>query len=74
MNKLFRRVRENDNIDFIEESDDEDMFEDVRNDKFLLNTTYTIRCVFNKKYKKWEPLNITNDPISKKQELLFLEK
>ena len=74
MNKLFRRVRENDNIDFIEESDDEDMFEDVSHDKFLLNTTYTIRCIFNKKYKKWEPLNITNDPISKKQELLFLEK
>ena len=74
MNKLFRRVRENDNIDFIEESDDEDMFEDVSNYKFLLNTTYTIRCIFNKKYKKWEPLNITNDPISKKQELLFLEK
>ena len=50
------------------------MFEDVSNYKFLLNTTYTIRCIFNKKYKKWEPLNITNDPISKKQELLFLEK
>lgn len=74
MNKLFRSIRENDNIDLIEESDDEDTFENVSNDKFLLNKKYTIRCVFNKKYKKWQPINITNDPITKKQELLFLEK
>ena len=74
MNKLFRCIRENDNIDLIEESEDEDDFEDTRNNKFLLNTTYSIRCMFNNKYKKWEPIKTTNEPITKKQELLFLEK
>ena len=35
MNSLFRRIRENDNIDLIEESEDEDDFQNVDNDKFL---------------------------------------
>ena len=74
MNKLFRCIRENSDIDLIEESEDEDTFEDVNIDKFLLKNTHNIKCVYNKKYKKWEPTQITNEPVTSKQELLFLEK
>ena len=33
MNKLFRNIKENDNLDLLIESDDEDEFEDVDEDK-----------------------------------------
>ena len=74
MNKLFRSIRENNDIDLIEESEDEETFEDISSDKFILGNTYNIKCVYNKKYKKWEPIQLTNEPITSKQELLFLEK
>jgi hypothetical protein len=74
MNKLFRRIRENDDIDLIEESEDEDTFENTSDDKFILNKTHNIRCVYNKKFKKWEPLKLTEEPVTKKEELIFLEK
>jgi len=74
MNKLFRCIRENDDIDLIEESEDEDCFEDTRLNKYMLNKTYNIECVFNKKYNKWEPVSLTNKPITEKQELMFIEK
>ena len=35
MNSLFRKIRENRNLDFIEESDDEDDFEDISADKYV---------------------------------------
>ena len=74
MNKLFRSIRENNDIDLIEESEDEETFEDISSDKFILGNTHNIKCVYNKKYKKWEPIQLTNEPITSKQELLFLEK
>tara|TARA_B110000008_G_scaffold273109_3_gene306850 strand:- start:32 stop:1027 length:996 start_codon:yes stop_codon:yes gene_type:complete len=73
MNKLFRYIRENDDIDLIEESEDEDYFENVRDDKFVLNKTYNIQCIFNRKYNKWEPIKQTNEPVTRKQELVFFD-
>jgi hypothetical protein len=35
MNQLFRNIKENKNLDYIEESDDEADFEDVREDRFV---------------------------------------
>jgi hypothetical protein len=74
MNKLFRCIRENDDIDLIEESEDEECFEDMRLDKFILNKSYNIECIFNKKFNKWEPVKLSNNPIIQKQELMFFEK
>lgn len=74
MNKLFRCIRENDDIDLIEESEDEDCFEDTRLNKFMLNKTYNMECRFNKKYNKWEPIKLTSKPASLTQELMFIEK
>jgi len=59
MNDLFRNIKENKNLDFIEESDDEEDFEDVRPDKYVnLERTMNIECVFHTKFKKWTPMRV----------------
>ena len=61
MNKLFRKIKENDNLDALEESDDEDEFEDDRADKFVyLDKSYKMYCVYNNKFKKWVPNKIAD--------------
>jgi len=56
MNKLFRNIKENDNLDRLEESDDEDEFENDNIDKFVyLEKTYLMKCKYNYKFKKWYP-------------------
>ena len=59
MNAMFRNIRENKNLDYIEESDDEDDFENVDFSKYV-NTEKTIimECGFNAKFKKWIPMKI----------------
>jgi len=60
MNKLFRNIKENANLDALEESDDEGEFEDSREDKFVyLERVYNMVCEFNHKFKKWAPLRIS---------------
>lgn len=57
MNSLFRNIRENKNLDYIEESEDEDEFEDMREDKYVdLNKIVYMECVFHTKFKKWIPI------------------
>jgi hypothetical protein len=57
MNKLFRNIKENDDLDKIEESDNEDEFEDIREDKFVyLDRAFKMRCAFNSKFKRWVPI------------------
>lgn len=59
MNKLFRNIKENDNLDTLEESDDEDEFEDERDDRFVfLERAYKMVCAYNYKFKKWGPLHL----------------
>lgn len=70
MNSLFRNIRENNDLDFIEESDDEEDFENVSLDKYVnLNKEYKMKCVYNNKYKLWTPLNISEEPIVNKKNL-----
>jgi len=57
MNSLFRNIRENLNIDYGEESEDEDMFQNTNVDKYVdLKREYRIVCAFHQKFKKWVPL------------------
>jgi hypothetical protein len=57
MNELFRNIKENANLDCIEESDDDDDFQDGRCDKYVdLTKKLFIECAFNKKFKRWIPL------------------
>lgn len=55
MNKIFRKVRENDNIDLIEESDDEEETTVLNEEKH-----YLLVCRFHQKFKKWVPLHLAN--------------
>jgi hypothetical protein len=61
MNSLFRNIKENDNLDALEESDSESEFENSNIDKFVyLERTYKMNCIFNTKFKKWCPINVCN--------------
>ena len=59
MNKLFRNIKENDNLDALEESDSEDEFENDKPDKFVyLERSYNMECIFSYRFKKWIPVKV----------------
>jgi len=61
MNGIFRRIKENANLDFIEESDDEEEFEDVAEDRYVdLGKEVLMEFVFLPKFKKWLPVKIAD--------------
>ena len=76
MNQIFRNIKENDNLDALEESDDEDEFENINEDKFVdLNKCVYMECNFNKKHNKWMPVKISKEKRAvTKQELKLFEK
>ena len=75
MNKLFRRIKENDNIDLIEESEDEDEFENISLNKYLKDTEHVMECVYMVKYKRWKPINISQSKkISFNYDIYSIEK
>ena len=64
MNKLFRKIKENDRLDALEESDDEEEFENENEDRFVyLNKTYNMVCLFNHKFKRWYPIKIADSNL-----------
>lgn len=64
MNKLFRKIKENENLDALEESDDEEDFENEKDDRFVyLDKTYNMVCLYNYKFKKWYPIKIADSKI-----------
>lgn len=69
MNSLFRNIRENRNLDYIEESEDEDDFQETNKGKHVnFDLVIKMRCVYNAKFKKWEPVKIAH----KKEQLIKL--
>ena len=59
MNGLFRNIRENRNIDYIEESDDDEDFENTQLDKYVsMEKMIPMECYFHKRFKKWVPLHV----------------
>ena len=76
MNKIFRNIKENKNLDTLEESDDEDEFQNTDLDKFVdINKRFNMSCVFNYKFKKWVPLEIVkNKNVITDKELNLLQK
>lgn len=61
MNSLFRNIKENNSLDALEESDDEEEFENVNIDKFVdLTKQIKMKCVYNYKFKKWTPIECVN--------------
>jgi hypothetical protein len=64
LNRIFRRIRENENLDWIEESDDEADFENTAMDKHVdLRKTVMMECTFHPKFKKWTPTRILGDSV-----------
>lgn len=60
MNKLFRIIKENNDLDALEESDNEEEFENCNIDKFVyLDKSHKMICNYNNKFKKWVPIKIT---------------
>ena len=76
MNNLFRNIKENKNLDLLEESDSEDEFENVNEDKYVnLKKILNIKCKYNNKLKKWIPIEISKEkPILKKDLISLLKK
>ena len=61
MNKLFRTIKENDRLDALEESDDEEEFENENEDRFVnLGKSYNMVCLYNHKFKKWYPNRVAD--------------
>ena len=57
MNSLFRNIRENKNLDSLEESDDEEDFQDLRIDKYVnLQKKFAVECEYKPKFRKWAPI------------------
>ena len=57
LNTLFRKIKENANLDLLEESDDEEEFENTKIDKFVdLEKIVLMECVYSKRFKKWQPV------------------
>lgn len=55
LNSLFRNIRENSNLDALQESDDE--FEITDEDKYVdTSKQIMMKCIYNTKFKKWVPI------------------
>ena len=66
MNSLFRNIKENSNLDYLEESDEEDEFENEKEDRFVyLDKEILMFCKYHYKFKKWVPLKTTTSSFSK---------
>jgi hypothetical protein len=72
LNRIFRRIRENENLDFAEESEDEADFENTDENKYVnLETVASIECVFNQKHKKWIPVRLSKDKLIHVEKLVM---
>jgi hypothetical protein len=71
MNGIFRRIRENANLDLAEESEDEADFENTDTNKYVdLERIVPIECFFNVKHKKWIPVRLAN----KSERIIHIDK
>ena len=76
MNSLFRKIKENINLDKLEESDDEEEFENIDEDKFVdLEISKKISFTFCHKFKLWKPIEVAPDKqVTQIREILRVEK
>ena len=64
MNQLFRKIKENENLDALEESDDEEEFENEKEDRFVyLDKVLEMKCYLHPKFRKWCPLREPTVPL-----------
>ena len=64
LNRLFRNIKENVSLDAIEESDGEEDFNDVSENKYTnLTKIVRIHCKFNHRLRKWIPIEESRGPV-----------
>ena len=56
MNNVFRNIKENKDLDKIEESDSEEEFEDISLDKYIIKKEAKILCEYNQTLRGWVPI------------------
>lgn len=73
MNGFFRNIKENKNLDLIEESDEET---EVCTTTIPLNTSIVMECTYDRKFKRWKPLRKYKGtlPLTNVEEIRRLEK
>ena len=72
MNNYFRNIKENFNLDALEESDSEEEFENTNIDKFVdLDKSYIFKCVYNEKFNGWVPIEKTSEKFRLKKKLFW---
>jgi hypothetical protein len=76
MNKLFRDIKENDNLDRLEESDNEEEFEDIREDKYVdLERHHLLTCTYVRKFRLWRPVrHLAKGCVCGRADILRIEK
>jgi hypothetical protein len=77
MNRLFRNIKENENLDSLEESDDEEEFQNDKEDRHVyLEREFHMQCSFHYKFKKWVPIKIVSDsiPLLNYKDLLSIQE
>jgi hypothetical protein len=61
MNRLFRKIKENENLDAVEESEDEEDFENIDIEKYVdTQKSLLMECRFHMKFKKWVPIKVVD--------------
>ena len=76
LNNEFRIIKENNNLDTLEESDDEEEFENIAIDKFVdLNKSLIMKCIYMPKFRKWYPQTIlSTSKLTHQREIISLER
>lgn len=75
LNGIFRNMKEDHNLDAVEESEDEDDFENVQEDRFVdLQKRVLMECIFHKKFKKWIPTKVAEKYINGVKAVPYLDQ
>ena len=64
MNSYYRKIKENNNLDTLEESDDENDFNNESESKYTdLDKMLVFKCKYSKKFRKWIPIEHSIDNV-----------
>ena len=74
LNSIFRNIKENDNLDLLEESDSEEEFENTDEDRFIkCKDGLTMRVEYIPRFNGWKPYERCNLPPSSIEEIQKIE-
>ena len=75
MNKIFGNIKENQNLDALEEIEVEEEFEDISEDKYVyLEREFVFKCRYLKKFNMWVPIKLDKDALISKNSDLIIKK